>query len=69
MDRSNYKNVLHHAKTASERDKVHFLLDHLYPNLQKEVPDPYYGSQEGFDEVFYLVEKAVNQLLKDLSHG
>ena len=69
MDRSNYKNVLNHAKTAAERDKVHFLLDHLYPNLQKEVPDPYYGSQEGFDEVFHLVEKAVNQLLKDLSHG
>jgi protein-tyrosine phosphatase len=30
------------------------------------VPDPYYGGQRGFDQVFDLVEAASRGLLEDL---
>ncbi|MFM7566631.1 MAG: low molecular weight protein-tyrosine-phosphatase [Flavobacteriales bacterium] len=69
MDRSNYKNIITLAKSPTEKAKVHFLLDHLFPNQEEEVPDPYYGSQKDFDHVFHLTDRAINQLLKDLSHG
>ena len=68
MDQSNYNNVLRLANTNADRQKVYLLLDHLYPNKQLEVPDPYYGNQSDFDAVFALVNKATEALISDLTH-
>ena len=68
MDQSNYNNVLRLATTNSDREKVYFLLDHLYPNKQLEVPDPYYGDQSDFDAVFTLVNEATEALITDLTN-
>jgi protein-tyrosine phosphatase len=38
--------------------KVHLLLDVLYPGQQREVPDPWYGPEPGYHEVFGLIDKA-----------
>ena len=32
----------------------------------KDIPDPYYGGNEGFHFVFDLLEQACDQLLKDI---
>jgi len=68
MDQSNYKNVLALANSNADRQKVYLLLDHLYPNKQLEVPDPYYGNQSDFDAVFALVNKATEALISDLTN-
>jgi len=68
MDQSNYKNVLAMANSNTDRQKVSLLLDHLYPNKQLEVPDPYYGNQSDFDEVFTLVNEATEALISDLTN-
>ena len=68
MDQSNYKNVLALANSNADRQKVYLLLDHLYPNKQLEVPDPYYGNQSDFDAVFTLVNEATEALISDLTH-
>jgi len=68
MDQSNYNNVLRLANTNADRQKVYLLLDHLYPNKQLEVPDPYYGNQSDFDAVFALVNDATEALISDLTH-
>jgi protein-tyrosine phosphatase len=68
MDQSNYNNVLRLANTNADRQKVYLLLDHLYPNKQLEVPDPYYGNQSDFDAVFTLVNDATEALISDLTH-
>jgi len=68
MDQSNYNNVLRLASSNADRQKVNLLLDHLYPNKQLEVPDPYYGNQSDFDEVFTLVNEATEALISDLTH-
>lgn len=68
MDQSNYNNVLRLAKTNMDRSKVFFLLDHLHPTNQIEVPDPYYGNQSNFDEVFALVNEATEALITDLTN-
>jgi len=68
MDQSNYNNVLRLASTNADRQKVYLLLDHLYPNKQLEVPDPYYGNQSDFDAVFTLVNEATEALISDLTH-
>jgi len=68
MDQSNYKNVLAMANSNTDRQKVSLLLDHLYPNKQLEVPDPYYGNQSDFDAVFTLVNEATEALISDLTN-
>ena len=55
MDSSNHRNILKYAKSEIERQKVKLILD--YPGSKtKEVPDPYYGGDKGFESVFKLLD-------------
>jgi len=57
MDNANLHDVLQHVQNEEERQKVKLILD--YPNANvKQVPDPYYGGEDGFDYVFKLLEEA-----------
>jgi len=42
---------------------VDLLLNELYPGQNKDVPDPWYGPEAGYHEVFTLIEKACNQII------
>jgi protein-tyrosine phosphatase len=68
MDQSNFKNVLALAKNAEERNKIKFLLDFMAPDQQLEVPDPYYGTQQDFDAVYELLDRATDALIQKLFH-
>lgn len=57
MDKSNLKNVLALAQTDEHKQKVDLFLNELYPLQNKEVPDPYHGGEQGFEEVFQMVYK------------
>lgn len=58
MDKSNMQNVLALAKNETHKSKVDLFLNSLYPNQNKEVPDPYYGGEQSFEDVFQMVYKA-----------
>ncbi len=58
MDNSNYKNVCSLARNEEDRNKVHLILDSIYPGEQMEVPDPYYGGELGFSNVFQMLNEA-----------
>lgn len=58
MDRSNYQLVTAMAKSAVQRDKVKLFLSDVYKTPDLEVPDPYYGVEKDFEQVFQLVYKA-----------
>ncbi|MCE3226505.1 MAG: protein tyrosine phosphatase [Bacteroidetes bacterium] len=62
MDKNNLKNVLSLAKNDSHKQKVSLFLDTLHPGENLEVPDPYYGTEKNFEEVFQLVYKACDHL-------
>jgi protein-tyrosine phosphatase len=64
MDKSNLSDVLELARTAEHRDKVNLLL--VAGGCGDEVPDPYYGGQDGFNEVFRMMDKACDSIIKDL---
>lgn len=66
MDSSNLKDVLAICKNEVQKNKVKLMLSY-WPNSPKtEVPDPYYGGEEGFEEVFYLVENAAKNFIKSI---
>ena len=68
MDRSNYKDVLEMASSDLERDKVRMILDELHPGEKREVPDPYYGGPQGFDNVYKLLDRAWEVISTRLQH-
>jgi protein-tyrosine phosphatase len=65
MDANNYKDVLALTKNIAHKNKVDYLLNVLHPFQNKHVPDPYYGAEKGFEEVFQLVYKACEKILED----
>lgn len=62
MDQSNYKDVINLAPNEVAKAKVALILGD-----SKEVPDPYYGGQEGFENVYYLLNQACEEIAKNLS--
>jgi protein-tyrosine phosphatase len=62
MDKSNLANVLALASHELQKQKVHLLLNSLYPGKDLEVPDPYFGGEQGFEDVFVMVEKACRKI-------
>lgn len=64
MDNTNQRDLQTLANNESERKKVKPVLSYLYPGQQKNVPDPYYGNLPEFEEVFLLLDKALDNFLK-----
>jgi protein-tyrosine phosphatase len=58
MDISNYNDVMELARDDQDRKKVELILNALYPDSNMSVPDPYYGGDHGFDNVFMLLDNA-----------
>jgi protein-tyrosine phosphatase len=66
MDQSNYNNVLALAKHEDQENKVSLILDGINGIAVKEVPDPYYGDEKGFQLVFDLLDKACEQIANNI---
>ncbi|HWY13173.1 MAG TPA: low molecular weight protein-tyrosine-phosphatase [Bacteroidia bacterium] len=62
MDKSNLQNVLKLARNDADKQKVDLFLNILHPEQNMEVPDPYYGGEAGFQNVFEMVWKASKKL-------
>lgn len=58
MDNQNYKDVIALASNENEKAKVQLILDEIFPNENVDVPDPYYGLQDGFERVFDMLNAA-----------
>lgn len=63
MDRSNYNNILALAPDEDSRSKVHLILDEIYPGEHMDVPDPYYGGDQGFDHVYKMLDQACDKII------
>ncbi|MFT5249053.1 MAG: protein-tyrosine phosphatase [bacterium] len=66
MDTSNKENVLSLARNDSDKEKVHLILDELFPNENVDVPDPYYGGGQGFESVYQMLEEACENIVNRL---
>ena len=66
MDNSNKGDVLQLAQNESDVKKVQLILEELFPNENVDVPDPYYGGEQGFEGVYQMLDKACNEIMKRL---
>ena len=58
MDNSNYNDVIQLASNETQRNKVQLILNELFPNENVDVPDPYYGLQDGFSSVYEMLNQS-----------
>lgn len=64
MDKHNKQNILKLAEKESHRDKVYLMRDFDEQAPGADVPDPYFGGQRGFDEVYEILDRSTEKLLE-----
>ena len=69
MDNSNFKNVIDLKNRVSGSDfaKIIKIQDFASVFSEREVPDPYFGGDAGFDHVLDILEDSVSCFLADIS--
>jgi protein-tyrosine phosphatase len=65
MDRSNYKNALRIA--GVHKSKLKMMRFHDPHGKDEEVPDPYYGEEIDFQNVYDILERSIEQYLLNAS--
>ena len=68
MDQSNYNNVVRLARNETDIQKVQLILEFRTSPHGIEVPDPYYGGQDGFEHVYQLLDESTDIILKRLTN-
>lgn len=66
MDRHNYDDIIALDPTGQYHHKVHLMCEFCSRHNLKEVPDPYYGGVEGFNQVIDLLLDACEGLLQHI---
>lgn len=66
MDRDNLRNVLSLCDTEAQKAKVRLMLTYWEQSPSDEVPDPYYGGEEGFALVYNWVWNAAQAFLNTI---
>ncbi len=69
MDKSNKANILQMSRTEEDKKKVELILDMSFPSENKEVPDPYYGGEDGFIEVYQLLDTATDRIIEKIKNN
>lgn len=64
MDASNYADVMKLAANDGERSKVKLMLNEAWPNENRPVPDPWFGDLDGFEQVFHMLQKASDAIVR-----
>jgi protein-tyrosine phosphatase len=50
-----------------DEKKLQLFLAAAYPGTNKDVPDPWYGEEDGYDEVYTMIDKACDAIIKKYS--
>ncbi len=52
------------ARDRFDEDKVDLLLNEVNPGEQRSVPDPWYGPEPGYHEVYQLIDEACTAIVE-----
>ena len=67
MDFSVYKDIIDLAPDENSKNKVKMILNEVFPGENMDVPDPYYGSDFGFESVYKMLDQACEVIAHKLN--
>jgi low molecular weight protein-tyrosine phosphatase len=67
MDSENFNNIISLARNSQDRAKVKLILNELNDCSIVDVPDPYYGGEQGFENIYKLLDEACTSILNKLT--
>ena len=67
MDQSNYDNVINLARDTNDIAKVKLILQDSSSTNPQEVPDPYWGDAQDFEDVYNLLDDVCEKIAVDLN--
>ena len=67
MDESNYQNILMLARNSDDEEKVQLILNVIDVDKNASVPDPYYGGNQGFENVYKMLDEACEVIANKLT--
>jgi len=69
MDENNFKNILSLSGNKTHREKVFLMREFDSQGKGKEVPDPYWGNEKEFQEVFDILDRSIDGFLERWTMG
>lgn len=66
MDTSNYQD-LRRISREEDHSKIKLILNESNSGKNMSVPDPYYGGQDGFEEVYQMLDIACHHIIENYS--
>ncbi len=68
MDANNFSDIMRLPNAARYEEKIRLMRDYD-PRLKgAEVPDPYFGGEEGFQNVFEILDQVMEKFLDNLQY-
>ena len=55
------------AKKKMDETKVDLLMNELYPGMNRDVPDPYYGPEPGYHQVYKMIDNVCDAIIDKYS--
>jgi len=64
MDSDNYAEVKRMSGNLWDASKTALILDELYPGEDMDVPDPWFGTEKGYHEVYDMLDRACERIIE-----
>ena len=69
MDNDNYAEIKRMSRDLWDAGKADLILNELFPGENMDVPDPWYGTEETFHEVYDMLDKACVEIVQRYKQG
>ncbi|QDH79148.1 low molecular weight phosphotyrosine protein phosphatase [Echinicola soli] len=67
MDSTNKKNIIQLMESYNlSHDRIYLMRDFQSKASSKEVPDPYYGGEDGFENVYQILNESIQEFIVQL---
>ncbi len=69
MDTFNFNDLISIARKREDKEKLEMILNVSSPGKNRSVPDPYYGGNEGFDNVYNMLDEACELIALEIKQN
>jgi len=67
MDSSHYNKIIRLVSEEKERVKIDYVMNAVFPGINKAVPDPWYDDISAFEKVFHLLDTACESIAQKIT--